>query len=158
MKDKALNYWHGLKDQEQRLLLIAGIVFVFFVLVMGIIKPLNEGLEKASKERQQQIELVAWVDESVAKLKAGAPKQVSSSGSISQVVNSTRGRYNITISKMQPTDNSLRLTIDSVEFNKLISWLDELVQRHGVLVENLELSQDTQPGFVRISRLVLEKP
>ncbi|WP_462170762.1 type II secretion system protein GspM [Pseudoalteromonas xiamenensis] len=157
MKEKALKYWHGLKEQEQRLLLVAGSVFVIFVLFMGIFKPLNQGIEKALKDRQQQTELVAWVKESVVKLKAVQPKQAQSGGSLSQIVNSTRSRFNINISKMQPSDNSLRLTIDSVEFNALISWLDEMVNRHGVLIENVELGQDTQPGFVRVSRLVLEK-
>jgi len=157
MKEKALKYWHGLKEQEQRLLLVAGSVFVIFVLFMGIFKPLNQGIEKALKDRQQQTELVAWVKESVVKLKAAQPKQAQSGGSLSQIVNSTRSRFNINISKMQPSDNSLRLTIDSVEFNALISWLNEMVNRHGVLIENVELGQDTQPGFVRVSRLVLEK-
>ena len=73
------------------------------------------------------------------------------------MVNSTRSRYRITISKMQPNDNSLRLTLDSVEFNQLIEWLDELVNQHGLRVENLDLSKDDKSGFVRVSRLVLEK-
>lgn len=157
MKKQVLAYWHGLKEQEQRLLLVAGVVFILFVLIMGVFKPLNTSVEKALKDRQQQAELMLWVQESVVKLKASAPKQASSANaSLSQIVNNTRGRFNINISKMQPTDNSLRLTIDSVEFNRLISWLDELVNRHGVTIENIELSQDTQSGFVRVSRLVLE--
>lgn len=157
MKKQVLAYWHGLKEQEQRLLLVAGVVFILFVLIMGVFKPLNTSVEKALKDRQQQAELMLWVQESVVKLKASAPKQASSANaSLSQIVNNTRGRFNINISKMQPTDNSLRLTIDSVEFNRLISWLDELVNRHGVTIENIELSQDAQSGFVRVSRLVLE--
>jgi general secretion pathway protein M len=157
MKKQVLAYWHGLKEQEQRLLLVAGVVFILFVLIMGVFQPLNASVEKALKDRQQQAELMLWVQESVVKLKASAPKQASSANaSLSQIVNNTRGRFNINISKMQPTDNSLRLTIDSVEFNRLISWLDELVNRHGVTIENIELSQDAQSGFVRVSRLVLE--
>ena len=58
---------------------------------------------------------------------------------------------------MQPNDNSLRLTLDSVEFNLLIQWIDELVNQHGLSVENLDLSQDDKSGYVRVSRLVLEK-
>ncbi|MFC3034812.1 type II secretion system protein GspM [Pseudoalteromonas fenneropenaei] len=156
MKDKVLAYWRGLKDQEQRLLLVAGGVFVIFVLYMGVVKPLQDGIKNAQKELQQQTELLAWVQESVVKLKASTPKQAQSNQSLSQVVNSTRGRYNINIAKMQPSDNALRLTIDSVEFNRLVSWIDELVSRHGVKIESLDLAQDSQPGYVRVSRLVLE--
>ena len=70
--------------------------------------------------------MLVWVDESIVKLKAAGNTRVASSQNLSQVVNSTRSRYQINISKMQPSDGSLRLTLDSVEFNQLVEWLDEL--------------------------------
>ncbi|MCF7502177.1 MULTISPECIES: type II secretion system protein M [Pseudoalteromonas] len=157
MKEQLVNYWRSLKEQEQQLVMIAGAVFVIFVLVMGIFRPLNNAIEKAEQDNIKQQELLAWVDESIIKLKASGSARVTNDRSLSQIVNSTRNRYQITISKMQPNDNSLRLTIDSVEFNKLVEWLDELVNSQGVLIENLDLSKDDKSGFVRVSRLVLEK-
>ncbi|RXF02817.1 type II secretion system protein M [Pseudoalteromonas sp. PS5] len=157
MKQQALNYWQGLKEQEQKLLIFAGAVFVVFVLVMGIFRPLNQAVNDAELKLQRNHELVNWVGQSVNKLKANSPTRVTSSGSISQVVNSTRSRFKIDISKMQPNGDALRLTIDNVEFNQLIAWVDELTNRHGVRVENLDLTQGNTPGFVRVSRLVLEK-
>jgi general secretion pathway protein M len=152
-----MQYWRSLKEQEQQLIMVAGGIFVIFVLVMGIFRPLNNAIDKAKKSYVTQQELLVWVDESIVKLKAAGNTQAISNQNISQVVNSTRSRYRITISKMQPNDNSLRLTLDSVEFNQLIEWLDELVNQHGLRVENLDLSKDDKSGFVRVSRLVLEK-
>ncbi|RRS07244.1 type II secretion system protein M [Pseudoalteromonas sp. J010] len=157
MKQQVINYWQGLKEQEQKLLIFAGAVFVVFVLVMGIFRPLNQAVNDAELKLQRNHELVNWVGQSVNKLKANSPTRVTSSGSISQVVNSTRSRFKIDISKMQPNGDALRLTIDNVEFNQLIAWVDELTNRHGVRVENLDLTQGNTPGFVRVSRLVLEK-
>jgi len=157
MKKQIMQYWRSLKEQEQQLVMVAGGIFVIFVLVMGIFRPLNNAIDKAKKSYVTQQELLVWVDESIVKLKAAGNTQAISNQNISQVVNSTRSRYRITISKMQPNDNSLRLTLDSVEFNQLIEWLDELVNQHGLRVENLDLSKDDKSGFVRVSRLVLEK-
>ncbi|CAM3118768.1 MULTISPECIES: type II secretion system protein GspM [Pseudoalteromonas] len=157
MKKQIMQYWRSLKEQEQQLIMVAGGIFVVFVLVMGIFRPLNNAIDKAKKSYVTQQELLVWVDESIVKLKAAGNTQAISNQNISQVVNSTRSRYRITISKMQPNDNSLRLTLDSVEFNQLIEWLDELVNQHGLTVENLDLSKDDKSGFVRVSRLVLEK-
>ncbi|KPZ54641.1 MULTISPECIES: type II secretion system protein GspM [unclassified Pseudoalteromonas] len=157
MKKQIIQYWRSLKEQEQQLIMVAGGIFVVFVLVMGIFRPLNNAIDKAKKSYVTQQELLVWVDESIVKLKAAGNTQAISNQNISQVVNSTRSRYRITISKMQPNDNSLRLTLDSVEFNQLIEWLDELVNQHGLRVENLDLSKDDKSGFVRVSRLVLEK-
>ncbi|MDC9522738.1 type II secretion system protein M [Pseudoalteromonas sp. Angola-31] len=157
MKKQIIQYWRSLKEQEQQLIMVAGGIFVVFVLVMGIFRPLNNAIDKAKKSYVTQQELLVWVDESIVKLKAAGNTQAISNQNISQVVNSTRSRYRITISKMQPNDNSLRLTLDSVEFNQLIEWLDELVNQHGLRIENLDLSKDDKSGFVRVSRLVLEK-
>ena len=157
MKQQAVNYWRGLKEQEQKLLIVAGIIFVVFVLIMGIFKPLNQAVSDAEAKLKRNHELVNWVGQSVNKLKSSSPAQVISGGNISQIVNNTRGRFQIDISKMQPSGESLRLTIDDVEFNKLVAWIDELTNKHGVKVENLDLTQGNLPGFVRVSRLVLEK-
>ncbi|BDF95918.1 MULTISPECIES: type II secretion system protein GspM [Pseudoalteromonas] len=157
MKQQLLKQWHSLKEQEQQLVMVAGVIFVIFILVMGIFRPLNNAIAEAEKNQVKQQELLTWVDSSIVKLKAGNARTVTSSQNLSQIVNATRGRYNITISKMQPNDESLRLTIDSVQFNKLVEWLDELVNTKGVLIENLDLSRDDKPGYVRVSRLVLEK-
>ncbi|WP_372761646.1 type II secretion system protein GspM [Pseudoalteromonas sp.] len=156
MKKQLTQYWRSLKEQEQQLVLVAAVIFVIFVLVMGIFRPLNNAIERAEQAQVKQQALLAWVDESIVKLKQAGNSQVASNQNISQIVNTTRGRYNINISKMQPSSNSLRLTLDSVEFNRLIAWLDELVNQYGLKVENLDLSRDDKSGYVRVSRLVLE--
>lgn len=156
MKKQLMKQWRSLKEQEQQLVMVAGGVFIIFVLVMGIFRPLNNAIEKAQQSQIKQQELLAWVDDSIVRLKAAGSTSVASNTNLSQVVNSTRGRYKINISKMQPSSDSLRLTLDSVEFNQLIEWLDELVNQHGLKIENLDLSRDDKSGYVRVSRLVLE--
>lgn len=156
MKAQAIKYWRSLKEQEQQLVMFAGVVFVIFILVMGVFRPLNNAISKAEKSYVKQQALLVWVDESIIKLKAAGSTNVASNQNLSQIVNSTRGRYQIDISKMQPSSESLRLTLDSVEFNKLIEWLDELVNQHGLKIENLDINRDDKSGYVRVSRLVLE--
>ncbi|MBQ4834161.1 type II secretion system protein M [Pseudoalteromonas sp. MMG010] len=156
MKNQLINYWRSLKNQEQQLVIAASIILVIFILVIGIFRPLNSAIDAAQQSQIKQQELLAWVDSSIIKLKAGGANAIVTNQNISQVVNSTRGRHSISISKMQPSDGSLRLTLDSVEFNKLVQWLDELVNKHGLKIENLDLSNDDKPGYVRVSRLVLE--
>ncbi|ALO43578.1 type II secretion system protein GspM [Pseudoalteromonas phenolica] len=157
MKQQAINYWGSLKEQEQRLLIIAGVVFIVFVLVMGILKPLNKAVADAEQKLKREQNFQVFVEQSIGKLKAAGNSARTSSGNLSQLVNRSRGRYGIVISQMQPNNDSLRVNIENVEFNKLVGWLDELVHQHGVTVANLDISQGEDTGFVRVSRLVLEK-
>ncbi len=153
----AIDYWHGLKAQEQKLLIVASSVFVVFCFVMLIYRPLNQAIESSKNDLKKQQELSVWMQTSIAKIKAADPKASMSSGSLSQIVNRSRGRFNIDISKMQPKDDSLRLTIDSVKFNDLVAWLTLLVTKNNVTIATIDMNRDDDSGFVKVSRLVLEK-
>jgi len=157
MKQQLINYWGSLKEQEQRLVMIAAGVFVIFILVVGIIKPLNKAVEDAEKSVQRQQSLKVFVEQSIGKLKAAGSSVRASSGNLSQLVNRSRGRYDINISQMQPSNDSLRVNIENVEFNKLMGWLDELANQHNVTIANLDISQGDEVGYVRVSRLVIEQ-
>ncbi|MFY8273788.1 type II secretion system protein GspM [Pseudoalteromonas sp. SSDWG2] len=151
------NYWQSLKPQEQRLLAIAGGVFVIFFFVMVVYRPLNAAVNDAKQQVIKQQELLQFVQQSIVQIKAsGGNVKAASSTNVTQVVNRTRSRYQIEISRMQPSGDGLRLNIDSVAFNQLLAWLDELVHNHGVNITNIELSLDPKPGHVRVSRIVLE--
>ena len=118
------NYWQSLKPQEQRLLLIAGAVFVVFFFVMVVYRPLNNAIEDAKKDQLKQQELLQFVQQSVVKLKAKGAVANTGGKNVTQIVNRTRGRYQIAISRMQPSGDGLRVNIDSVPFNQLLAWLD----------------------------------
>jgi len=151
------NYWQSLKPQEQKLLSVAGVVFIIFFFVMVIYRPLTTAVDEAKQDALKQQELLQFVRQSVVQIKAqGSAAKVASSGNVTQVVNRTRSRYQIEISRMQPSGDGLRLNIDSVPFNQLLAWLDEVVNKHGLTIANIELSLDPKPGHVRVSRIVLE--
>lgn len=150
-------YWLNLKPNEQLLVKVAGAVFVVFFLIVAIIQPLNAKIEKAEKELIKQQKLAVFVAQSVAKLKAGGSAKAISGGSLTQIINRSSGRYGVTITKMQPNNNSVRLTLEQVEFNSLLSWLKELVEQHGARIANIDITKSSNEGYVIVSRLVLEK-
>jgi general secretion pathway protein M len=150
-------YWQNLKPNEQLLLKCAAAIFTLFVIVMLIIRPLNNKIEKAEKALVQQQELAHFVKQSAAKIKGSGQGKVAASGSLSQIINASSRRAQINISKMQPKDDTLRLTIESVEFNKLMPWLESLVEQSGLTISAIDINRGAEPGMVSISRLVVEK-
>ena len=64
-----LEYWQSLKEQEQKLLMVAGGIFVIFVFVMGVWRPLNNAIESSTKELKKQQDLSIWMQSSIAKIK-----------------------------------------------------------------------------------------
>ncbi|WP_105171123.1 MULTISPECIES: type II secretion system protein GspM [Pseudoalteromonas] len=150
-------YWQNLKPNEQLLLKCAAVIFTLFIIVMLIIRPLNNKIEKAEKTLQQQQELAQFVKQSAAKINGSGQGKRAVSGSLSQIINVSSRRAQISISKMQPKDETLRLTIESVEFNKLLIWLESLVEDSGLTISAIDINRGAEPGMVSISRLVVEK-
>lgn len=149
--------WQNLKPNEQLLIKIAGAVFVVFFIHFAIFTPINSKIDKAEKELKKQQDLVQYVADSVAKIKASGQRANTSNASLTQVINRTSGRYQIGISKMQPKDNTVRLTLEQVKFNNLVQWLEHLVSKQGVVINSIDINKADAGGFVTVSRLVLEK-
>lgn len=149
-------YWQSLNAKEQRLLAIAGGILVLFIVVVGIFRPLNNAIDAAKKEQQKQQAFALFVKQSIATIQANQGSTSTIKGNVSQVVNQTRTRYQVQISKMQSSGKGLRLTIDNVAFNQLLRWLNELSSRHNIAISNIELTEHDTSGYVRVSRLVLE--
>lgn len=155
--NQLVTYWQNLKPNEQLLLKCAAAVFSIFVVVMLIIRPLNNKIDKAQNDLLQQQELLQYVKQSAAKVKASGGSRAVAGGSLSQIINTSSRRANIQINKMQPKDDTLRLTIESVEFNKLLPWLENLVEQNGLTISAIDINKAQAPGMVSVSRLVVEK-
>lgn len=154
--EQLTKYWDELKPNEQVLVKIAGVCLTVLLLVFAVFKPLNNSIASAKKEIANNQELAVFITQSAAKINA-AGGRVEATGNLMQIVNSSSRRYGVSISKVQPKDDSVRLTLESIEFNKLLEWLDELVNKHGLAIENLDMNKDDKPGYVVVTRLVLEK-
>jgi general secretion pathway protein M len=155
--NQLLAQWQTLKPNEQLLIKVAGGIFALFIVVMLIIRPLNTKIEKAEQALLQQQELAQYIKQSAAKIRASKGKAVTARGSLSQIINSSSRRANIKISKMQPKDDTLRLTIEKVEFNKLLPWFESLVEQSGLTISAVDITRAQEPGMVSVSRLVVEK-
>ena len=101
--NQLVTYWLNLKPNEQLLLKCAAAVFSIFVVVMLIIRPLNNKIDKAQNDLLQQQELLQYVKQSAAKVKASGGSRAVAGGSLSQIINTSSRRANIQINKISPT-------------------------------------------------------
>lgn len=154
--EQLTKYWDDLKPNEQVLVKIAAACLAVLFLVFAVIKPLNNSIAATKKEIANNQELTHFINQAAATISA-AGGRVQATGDLMQIVNSTSRRYGIGISKIQPKDDSVRLTLESIEFSKLLTWLDELVNKQGLSVESLDMNKSDKPGYVVVTRLVIEK-
>ena len=73
-----------------------------------------------------------------------------------QAVNQTAKASDITLTRIQPSNDQVQVWIDEVDFNTLIAWLDGL-DKTGVQVLQADISQSGGAGLVKVRRLQLGK-
>lgn len=155
LQEKLSTWFQSLTDSEQKLLKLASVFFVIFILYF-VISSIHNGVSESERKLQQQQDLNAWALQQIAVIKSSSGKKTQSSGSITQVINTTARKYNINIARLQPQKNDLvKVGLDDVGFNRLMQWLLELQSQHSVVVENIDFASADEEGKVKVRRLDL---
>jgi len=159
-KQKFLTWFLALSESEQKLLKFAGGFFVIFLIYL-LVSSLNAGVTEAERKLKQQTELNNWAEQQIAIIKSATKSGGSSNasqGSMTQVINSTARRLKITIERIQPQkDDLVKVGIDEIGFNVLMTWLQELESSHNIVAKNVDFSKADASGLVKIRRLDLER-
>jgi len=159
IKEKLLELYASKTASEQKLIQLAGIFFSIF-LIHSIYTSVNDGLATAEDKLQKQTELNSWAREQIQRIQnsSGGASSNRNSGSITQVINSSARKFGVSIARLQPQKTDMvKVGIDQIGFNRLIRWLAELENRHGIEASNIDVSKADESGLVKIRRLDLER-
>ena len=159
LKQKALGYYQSKSDSEQKLLMLLAVFLVVFI-VVGTVKSVRDANLEANKKLHQQLDLNVWAAQQIDLINASKQtgNRATSTGSMAQIVNSTARRHRVTLARIQPqATNAVKLGLDEVNFNSLMSWLADLRNQHGIIVASIDISKADDAGLVKVRRLDLER-
>ena len=157
--DKLQSMFLQLSEREQRLVIVSAVLVFIAIFFWGVWKPLNTSIERDRVAVKNQTELLVWVQKNANKamqLRRSGGKSASLNGSLPQAVNRSASRMKIAISRMQPQGEELQVWIDQAPFNDLLSWSQSL-EKSGVSIIDIDLTESDLPGQVKIRRLKLGK-
>ena len=157
LKEKCAAWFQTLSQSEQKLLKFAAGFTVLFIIYL-VVSSISAGVHESQRKLQQQLDLNDWAQQQIAIIKASSGQKTTSSGSITQVINNSARKYNVNIARLQPQKNdTVKVGLDDVGFNRLMQWLEELQAKHGVRVENIDFSKADEQGKVKVRRLDLAR-
>ena len=150
-------WWQGINQREQRLVLVAGSVFIVFLLYSLIWQPLNESLAKTEQKLASRQVLLDWVTDNTSRYQNAKAmgKGNKSSGSLSSIINRTANRQQLTITRIQPQGDNVQVWLDSAPFTQLLFWLEHLANNEDLQVQAIDLAQGEKQGEVRVRRMQL---
>lgn len=145
-------WYDKLAERERRMVLAGGIAGVV-LLVLAIVLPLNRNISQSRLRVTTKQGDLAFIQNAVPQLAAAGPGigAAATGESLVVLIDSSARESGLgkSLSSSQPTaDKGLRVRLDHVPFDALVSWLARLSQSHGVRVESAEIESAGEVGFV----------
>ncbi|MEX0290075.1 MAG: type II secretion system protein GspM [Flavobacteriaceae bacterium] len=151
------DYYQSKSTNEQLILKALGITILLALWYNFFSAPAQKEHQRYEKRLEKQIELKAWLSNN---LPAAKPKRATASHdnrSLLTIVTETSKLSQIALNRVQPgEDGSIRLWIESVNFNSLMAWLHQLQTQHNIQAQEISV-QRLETGFTS-SSIELARP
>lgn len=149
--------YSSLSDKDRLIVNILAVVFSLFLLYQLVISPAFQYLNGASRDYKNKLEGYEWMESQKEETKALLTKSKSErEGSLLSVASNTAKKHNLNFTNFEPDgDERLRLRLENIKFNDLVSWLGELELQQGVSAVDIAMDGGTSSGYVDV-RLTLQ--
>lgn len=127
-------------------------LLVIVLLLVAVWSPLYHWSEAEKDSYVANKALVDWITANQHQVQGGGNRNNPSLAgrSILSVVTSTSAQNNISLKRYEPkSDGGVRVWLESVEFNAMIAWLNQLKAKYGVTVNSISIDRENEPGIVR---------
>jgi general secretion pathway protein M len=148
-------WWDNLVLREKQILSMGLLVLVFVAFYLILWSPLTDKVSTLRNQVQRNQELLAWMQDTDKRIQAeghaAKPPVARASGSLLSIVQSQINRTQLVsvMTQLHQIDNdSVQLTFDKVDFDKLIVWLTQLTQQQGLIITQMTVTPSKEPGIV----------
>lgn len=153
------NRWNAFDAREQTSLKLLAVALTLFLAYFAMWVPAETFLKDSQRELEDGRKLLALVQSSGAALKeSGAGSQATAnmnSQQLASTVTSMARKQKLSLKRFEPSgENKVKVWVEDVSFDTLVSWLSVLDKSIGVKVEQISVEKQNKPGVVS-ARLTL---
>lgn len=157
--DLAQRRYDTLADNERMLVNGAGLLIVLVLVFLILIVPARNAVNESQLKLAGQQNLMSWMKENEAVARqagSGGGGVTKSDQPLQTIVTSTAGPMGVAVKRYEnESENKLRVSLEKVPFDKMVRWLDQLESRYGLVIVNIAVDAEKEPGLVT-AKLVLQ--
>ena len=116
--------------------------------------------QPVQSRRQDARQQIALYDRALVALQSGgaraAPSAPVDARALNAIVTEAAARFDLTIRRLEPAGERIRVTLDDAAFQTLVLWLEAMDRDSGLRATELDLSRRPAPGTVN-AIMVLEQ-
>lgn len=151
-RDRARAAWGQRSPREQRLLAILGVILGVALLLILIVRPLQDARSKALAD-------IRTYETLSARLRAAGGNigqtGVTRTGPIAGIVTTSAAQFGIAVQRLEPEGNGVRVAIAEAPFDQTLRWLADLERTSAVRIVQVKLDRRPTPATVE-AELLLE--
>lgn len=157
MIDQFKSWWTTISEREQQLVMVSGVVFLVGILYWGIFSPLNTNRADAQLKLERAEQTLIWTQEKATEIikLGGSKKREIQKTNLSRLMTQTAKKYQIKFTRLVDKKETVNVSMEDVEFNKLENWMAYLKLKYSVVVVDIELTKSKNNGYVIVNRLSL---
>lgn len=148
-------WWASLQPREQQLVSIAAVFLGIGAFYWLLWQPLHHSRITQQQAAENARAQLIWLQTQLPKLSQQSGN-LRTSASLTEVVSQTSRNFQVQVSRMQPQNEQLQLSLEDIAFDQLLRWLHELQYQHGIRLIQLDIATSDIPGQVRVRRMLIE--
>jgi general secretion pathway protein M len=146
---KARYYALAPSDRRALAILAGFLAIAFFVLLVLI--PSSRYRATGEQRYQAQRSLLAWMTDNAALARIVPPESTTSGESLLAVVDRAAKESGISLQRYEPlASGGVRLYMEGVVFEDVLSWLATLSQTSGIEVAQISVDKGDRAGLVNV--------
>jgi len=148
------DWWNQASVRDQLALVLLSSCVALYVLYAGVLKPVAAMRDKQIRTNISQMEALERVRDLASQWvsRAGNSDGGSAGGSLVQLVENSLRENGLRLNNMQPSgSDSVRLRLESVPFNSLIGWLNEMEVQQRLQIKDLSIASSKDAGLVSVN-------
>jgi len=160
-----LTRYEELPRRDQQALVWLAVALILVILFLAVWKPAADFHLRAERARDNAAELLAWMQANrpviqrlaadTGKGAAGAADKPADSRALMSLVTRSAAGAGLVLQRFEPSgDNAIRIWLEDAPFATVASWLENLRDDHGVVIDQAAMDRGEQPGRVSV-RLTL---
>lgn len=145
MMARLKSWWRLRSLREQRLLLVGGALLAGTILWFGILRPIDRGLADARARHARAVLALADARSqavAIRRLQAVTPPILP--GPLPLAVGRLAEEAGFAVARMEPqSDRQVNVVMNAARAQALFSWIDQLERRHGLVVDRLRATANS---------------
>lgn len=137
--------------RDQVMLAVGGIAIGLYILLFIVLFPMQGDLDKKQKRNRAAMGEQQEVYDLAGQLKGVRESGGSQTGNnFNALLNQSLREFGLAMETFQPSGDAARIRLAPSEFNKVLAWLNELEVNKGIVVRDLSITADQNPGTVLV--------